>query len=282
MAITETSITVDSLSWFYREAIPNNQNDKSPVLLLHGLPAQSYTWRGILPNLAEYGFRAIAPDWIGSGFSAKPEKRNFNYTSNAYLEAFTNFLKSLEIENFSLILQGFLGSVGLQYALRNRDAIDRLVILNTPLSATAKLPWQMQQWKLPLIGDMLAQDPILVDRTLEGGSGFVIQEEDLNIYRKPFLTTSAAGRALIATTKNLKLSETIKEIESGLSQWENPTLILWGMADPWLSCDAAEKLASARANIELVKLEEAKHYPQEHWSKEIGMDIVNFLRRQVG
>lgn len=281
MAITETSITVGSLSWFYREAVPNNQNDKSPVLLLHGLPAQSYTWRGILPNLAEYGFRAIAPDWIGSGFSAKPEKRNFNYTSNAYLESLTAFLKSLEIEKFSLIVQGFLGSVGLQYAMRNRDAIERLVILNTPLSPTAKLPWQMQQWRLPLIGDMLAQDPILVDRTLEGGSGFIVQEEDLNIYRKPFLTTSASGRALIATTKNLKLSETLKEIESGLSQWENPTLIVWGMADPWLSSEAAEKLANSRANIELVKLEEAKHYPQEHWSKEVGMEIVNFLRRQM-
>lgn len=281
MAITETSITVDSLSWFYREAIPNNQNDKSPVILLHGLPAQSYTWRGVLPNLAEYGFRAIAPDWIGSGFSAKPEKRNFAYTSNAYIEAFSAFLKSLEIEKFSLIVQGFLGSVGLQYAIQNRDKIDRLIILNTPLSPTAKLPWQMQQWRLPLIGDMLAQDPILVDRTLEGGSGFVVQEEDLNIYRKPFLTTSASGRALIATTKNLKLSETISEIESGLSQWATPTLILWGMADPWLSSDAAEKLANSRANIELVKLEEAKHYPQEHWSKEVGMEIVNFLRRQM-
>jgi pimeloyl-ACP methyl ester carboxylesterase len=281
VTITETSITVGSLSWFYREVVPNNQNDKSPVLLLHGLPAQSYTWRRILPNLAEYGFRAIAPDWIGSGFSAKPEKRNFAYTSNAYLEALSAFLKSLEIGKCSLVVQGFLGSIGLQYALRNRDAIDRLVILNTPLSPTAKLPWQMQQWRLPLIGDMLAQDPILVDRTLEGGSGFVIQEEDLTIYRKPFLTTSASGRALIATTKNLKLSETISEIESGLSQWENPTLILWGMADPWLSSDVAEKLANSRANIELVKLEEAKHYPQEHWSKEVGMEIVNFLRRQM-
>jgi haloalkane dehalogenase len=281
VAIAENSITVGSLAWFYREVVPNRESDKPPVLLLHGLPAQSYTWREIMPALAEYGFRAIAPDWIGSGFSAKPEKRDFAYTSNAYLEALSAFIESLEIEKFSLVVQGFLSSVGLQYALRYRNKIERLVILNTPLFPTAKLPWKMQQWGLPLVGDMLTQDPLLVDRTLEGGSGFVISDRDLDIYRKPFLKSSAAGRALVATIKNLKLSETLAEIESGFSSWEKPTLIIWGMADPWLCAEDAQKLATSKPNVELAKLEEAKHYPQEHWSKEVSAEIANFLRRQV-
>ncbi|MCU0532821.1 MAG: alpha/beta fold hydrolase [Hydrococcus sp. Prado102] len=281
MEIAEKTIKVGSFSWFYREIIPNRDNEKPPVLLLHGLPSQSYSWREIMPTLAEYGLRAIAPDWIGSGFSAKPEKRDFAYTPDTYLKALCELVKSLEIEKHSLVVQGFLGSVGLQYALRNPDAIERLVILNTPLSPTAKLPWKMAQWGIPLVGDMLTQDPLLIDRTLEGGSGFVIPDKHLDIYRKPLLTTSAAGRALMGTIKNLKLSESTSEIESGLAKWEKPTLIIWGMADPWLSSEDAEKLASAKSNIELVKLEEAKHYPQEHWSKEMGVDLVNFLRRQT-
>ncbi len=281
MPIAENSLTVGSLAWFYREIVPNRESDKPPVLLLHGLPAQSYSWRGIMPILAEYGFRAIAPDWIGSGFSAKPEKRDFAYTPNAYLEALSAFIKSLEIEKLSLVVQGFLGSVGLQYALRYRDTIDRLVVLNTPLSSSANLPWKMGQWGMPFVGDMLTQDPLLVDRTLEGGSGFVIADRDLTIYRKPFLTTSAAGRALVATIKNLKLSECMSEVESGLAQWEKPTLIVWGIADPWLSADDAQKLANSKANVELCQLDEAKHYPQEHWPKEVGEAIVNFLRRQA-
>jgi haloalkane dehalogenase len=57
--IAENSLTVGSLAWFYREIVPNRESDKSPVLLLHGLPAQSYSWRGIMPILAEYGFIAV-------------------------------------------------------------------------------------------------------------------------------------------------------------------------------------------------------------------------------
>jgi haloalkane dehalogenase len=281
MAIAEKTLTVGTLNWFYREMLPNRDSDKPPVLLLHGLPSHSYTWREIMPMLAEYGIRAIAPDWIGSGFSAKPEKRDFAYTSKAYIDALSAFIEKLELNQFSLVVQGFLASVGLQYAMSDRDKIDRLVVLNTPLSPTVKLPWKMQQWGLPFVGDMLTQDPLLVDRTLEGGSGFVISDKDLDIYRKPYLKASATGRALIATIKNLKLSESIAEIESGFSTWNKPTLLLWGMADPWLSAANAESLASSNANIELVKLEEAKHYPQEHWSKEVGSEIANFLRRQT-
>lgn len=280
MAIAEKTLTVGSLKWFYREMLPN-RDDKPPVIFLHGLPSHSYTWREIMPMLAEYGIRAIAPDWIGSGFSAKPEKRDFAYTSNAYRDALSAFIEKLELTQFSLVVQGFLASVGLQYAMSDRDKIERLVVLNTPLSPTVKLPWKMKQWGLPFVGDMLTQDPLLVDRTLEGGSGFVISDGDLDIYRKPYLKASATGRALIATIKNLKLSESIAEINSGFTSWNKPTLLIWGMADPWLSSEDAEVLANSNVNIELVKLEEAKHYPQEHWSKEVGSEIANFLRRQT-
>ena len=67
------------------------------------------------------------------------------------------------------------------------------------------------------------------------------------------------------------------EIETGLSTWELPTLIVWGMADPWLSSEMAKDLARKRQNIQMVELPEAKHYPQEHWPKEISQKINQFF-----
>ncbi|MGK7957908.1 MAG: alpha/beta fold hydrolase [Crocosphaera sp.] len=279
--ITEQRITVSSLEWFYREVNPTNSNNKPPVILVHGLPSHSYTWRRVMENLGDQGFRAIAPDWIGSGFSAKPDKRDFAYTSAAYEKALTEFIETLELPKISLVVQGFLASVALQYAFNHADIIDRLIILNTPLSPDIKLPWLMQQWSIPFMGDMLTQDPLLVDRTLEKGSGFVIEDQDLDIFRQPYLKSSAVGRALLTTTKNLKLSQTMKDIEKGFSESKIPTLMLWGMADPWLSADIPEKLAANASHIDIVKLEEAKHYPQEHWPKEVSEEIVTFLRRQI-
>ena len=208
MSITEQKIKVGELEWFYRLAEPIGRTDLLPVLLLHGLPSQSYSWRNIMPGLAAQGTKAIAPDWIGYGFSAKPEKREFAYTPDAFITALAQFVEALELKRFSLVVQGFLGSVGLQYALRHSGQIASLVILNTPISTTAKLPWKMQQLGLPLAGEVFTQDPLLVDRTLEGGSRYQISDADLDIYRKPFLTSSISIKKWEAFYEELLPSKT--------------------------------------------------------------------------
>jgi pimeloyl-ACP methyl ester carboxylesterase len=86
VSLTENTITVNQLKWFYREASPSTTSTETPVMLLHGLPSQSFSWCEIMPVLADYGYRAIAPDWLGCGFFAQPDKRDFPYTSEA-LEA---------------------------------------------------------------------------------------------------------------------------------------------------------------------------------------------------
>lgn len=281
MAISEQSIEVGSLKWFYREANPIGRSDELPVLLLHGLPSQSYCWSAVMPDLAEKGFRAIAPDWIGSGLSAKPDKRDFAYTPDSFINALSEFLNALQIERFHLVVQGFLASVGLQYALRHPDQIERLAILNTPVSSDAKLPWKMQQWGIPFVGDMLTQDPLLVDRTLEGGSGYRIEDKDLDIYRKPFLKTSDTGRSLVATIKNMQMQQSMAEIASGYANWDKPILICWGMKDTWLPFEQAQQFAKGLKNVEVVQLEEAGHYPQDHWSGKVSESLLPFLRRQA-
>jgi len=281
VVISEQSIEVGSLKWFYREANPVGESDKLPVLLLHGLPSQSYCWCELMPDLAEKGFKALAPDWIGSGFSAKPDPRKFAYTPDAFIEALGDFLKTLEIERFHLVVQGFLGSVGLQYALRHPEQIERLAILNTPVSSVSKLPWKMQQWGIPLVGDMLTQDPLLVDRTLEAGCRYQIEDKYLDVYRKPFLKSSDVGRSLLATVKNMQMKQSMAEIESGYKNWEQQTMIFWGMKDPWLPSTQAQEFAKTLKNGEFIQLEEGGHYPQEHWSGKLSNVLLPFLRRQA-
>jgi pimeloyl-ACP methyl ester carboxylesterase len=279
VSLKEHKITVDSLQWFYRESEPIGKTDLLPVVLLHGLVSQSYSWRNIMPALASQGTRAIAPDWIGYGFSAQPEKWDFAYTPDKFITALEGLIKALQLERISLVVQGFLGSVGLQYALRHPEQIANIAILNTPISTTAKLPWKIKQLGLPLAGEMLTQDPLLVDRTLEGGSRYRIEDQDLDIYRKPFLKASTAGRSLLATIRNLQLDKAMSEIESGFQQWEQPILIQWGMIDPWLSIDVAEKFAHCVPHAELIKINNVGHYPQEHYHKEILEDLLPFVRR---
>jgi pimeloyl-ACP methyl ester carboxylesterase len=281
VSIAEQKIKVGNLEWFYREAKAIGAEESGVVVFLHGLPAQSYTWTVIMPELAAKGWRSLAPDWIGSGFSCKAQKRDFDYTPDAFIKALEELIAAWELTKFSLVVQGFLGSAGIQYALRHPEQIERLAILNTPLSSNATLPWRMMQLGLPFVGDMLTQDPLSSERILEAGCRYVIAEKDLEVYRGPYLKTSAAGRSLLATVQNLQLKSSLNEIEAGLKNWTHPTQIIWGMKDPWLDLDVAIATAKSLPKGELVKLEEAGHYPQEHYSGEVADALSNFLRREI-
>jgi pimeloyl-ACP methyl ester carboxylesterase len=280
VAIAERQIQVGNLDWFYREATPLRDDvNRSPVVLLHGLVSQSYSWREIMPKLAEQGLRAIAPDWIGHGFSDFPEKRDFAYTADAFVEALSQFLAALQIERCHLVAQGFLGVYGVLYALRHPDQVERLVMVNVPVTPEAKLPAAIRRMTWPLAGEMMTQDPLLVDRTLEGGGPYQVGDTALDIYRKPFLSTSSAGRALLFTLRNMTLKEATSEVAAGLPQWDKMTLLIWGTSDPWLPIRQAEACHQQLSQGELVTLDEVGHYAQEDWPEKVAEALLPFLRK---
>jgi len=279
MPITTEKVQVGNYQWFYRQT--DIASDRTPILFLHGLPSHGYTWRQLMSLLADEDIPSIAPDWLGCGFSDKPNQRDFAYTPEAFQAALGELIEALKLEKFYLVVQGFLSSVGLQYALQNSEQVEGLIILNTPIAPSVKLPWLLKQLSLPFVGDMMTQDPLLVDRSLEKGSGFVVKDEDLDVLRKPFLQSSDVGRSLMAILKKLDLENTTKKIEAGLEEWSKSCLIIWGTEDKWLDIEAPKKLTAANSNITLIELSEAKHYPQEHWSSEIVEEIIQFFRRKV-
>ncbi|NJM97766.1 MAG: alpha/beta fold hydrolase [Phormidesmis sp. RL_2_1] len=277
--ITEQECEAGGLRWFYREALPINTSKKPPVVLLHGLVSQSYSWRKVMGPLAEAGFHAVAPDWIGHGYSAKPDKREFDYAPETFLVALEQWLAAMNLGRISLVVQGFLGSVGLLYAAKHSDQVERLVILNTPLTPKAKLPFKISQMGIPLLGEIITQDPILVDRTLEGGGPYQVADKALEVYRRPFLKSSDVGRSLLATVRQLQLERILPEIDKAFENWQAPTLIVWGTADKWLPVSLAENFAKQLENVDIAKLDETGHYAQEDWPEKVQAVVVPFLRR---
>lgn len=280
-AIAERTVSVNGLTWFYRDLQPVSDSTRLPVLLLHGLVSQSYSWRQVMPTLAQQGFRAIAPDWLGHGFSDKPDRRDFDYTPEALVAALASFIDALDLPQVHLVAQGFLGAVGIQYALQHPDRVDRLVMINAPISAGAKLPWKIRQMGLPLAGDMITQDPLLVDRTLEGGGPYQVDDAALDVYRRPFLKSSDVGRALMTTVRRMDVEASSQAIAAALPHWDHPTLVLWGQKDPWLPVSLAEAAVQALPNGELQTLEEVGHYAQEDWAEKVAAALDTFLRQMA-
>jgi pimeloyl-ACP methyl ester carboxylesterase len=279
--IEQSSVTIGDLSWYYRQQVPVGVENPPTVLFLHGVPTTSLSWTGVIPKVAEAGWRGIAPDWIGLGGSSKPNQREFAYTPAAYLTALTAFIEKMQLEKVVIVAQGFLGTVGIQYALQHPDRIDRLTIVGAPIIAMKKLPWPLQQLNLPLLGEILSQDPLMSEKIMEKGCQLVIAEEFLAQYRRPFLKSSDAGFAMLDIIRNLQLAAVTNEISQGLTSAPFPVQLIWGANDPWLSIEQAQSALKSIPKGEIFALNDGAHYPQEHCYPQMSDVLINFLKRTV-
>lgn len=270
-------------SWFVRETgLPTAKN--GTIILLHGAPTQSYSYRIVIEQLAEAGYHCYAPDWLGFGFSEKPQPvYDFTYTEEAYHEEFDRLLNRLGVDSpFFLVAQGFIvGSYGLTWALKNPERISKLAILNSPLTSAASLPGVFQQMRLPLVGEFTCQNAMLSERFVEKGSAYALDVNDADVYRLPYLDSSDPGFALLESTRKAPLKDLLVQIETGFSsnRWTIPTLVAWGQTDKYLPISEPENFAKNNADIIQVQLlDGAGHMPQEDWPEKVVEALARFFR----
>ncbi len=102
-----------------------------PVVMMHGLPASSYLYRKVIPEVAGRGLRAISFDLPGLGLAERPT--DFDYTI-AGLGAFAHqAVDALGLDRFHLVVHDAGGPVGFDLAQRCGERIRSLTILNTVL-----------------------------------------------------------------------------------------------------------------------------------------------------
>ena len=100
-------------------------------MFIHGLGSSSLTWGDIPDALSAY-FHTIAIDLIGFGQSDKPTK---DYTIPYFSKFIKDFLRQKEIgikdhDKVSIIGHSLGGYIALEYAMENKEKIDKLVLID--------------------------------------------------------------------------------------------------------------------------------------------------------
>jgi cephalosporin-C deacetylase-like acetyl esterase len=90
--------SVSGVRVHYQEAGPS---EAPPVLLIHGFTASTLVWSEVLLPIAEAGFRVVAPDLMGFGFSEKP--RGGEYTIEGHARMIVGLMDELGIERATLV-----------------------------------------------------------------------------------------------------------------------------------------------------------------------------------
>ncbi|KAM7480323.1 hypothetical protein LguiA_028536 [Lonicera macranthoides] len=262
------------LRWFVRET-GSSDSRHGTVVFLHGAPTQSYSYRVVMSQMADAGFHCFAPDWIGFGFSDKPQPGyGFDYTEKEFHEELDNLLGVLGVKSpFYLVVQGFLvGSYGLTWALKNEGKILKLAIMNSPLTVSSPIPGLFQQLRIPLFGEFTCQNAVMAERFIEAGSAYVLKLEKADVYRLPYLSSSGPGFALLEAARKINFRDISGQIADGFSsrRWDKEVLVAWGMSDKYLPQSIAEEFKNGNPGaVKLKLIEGAGHMPQEDWPEKV-------------
>ena len=244
MSVRSTQITVGAHTF---DALADGPDDAELVLLLHGFPQTSASWREQIEALAAAGHRAVAPDQRGYSPNARPT----DVAAYAMPELVGDVLEladALGAERFHLVGQDWGGAVAWQVAGRHRERLRSLTVLSTPHPEALRRAYRgdlggdqaersgyMTFFRQPDSQDRMLENDAAVLRLLFSGSG--MPEGRKQPYLDALGTPEALGAAL-----NWYRAASPADIE-GLGPITIPTLYVWATGDVALGREAAEATA---------------------------------------
>jgi pimeloyl-ACP methyl ester carboxylesterase len=263
----------------YQEA--GDANDPA-VVLIHGFLASNFVWRDVLLPLSERGFRVVAPDLVGFGFSGKPA--DGEYTIEAQARALVGLLGELGIERATLVGSSYGAAVAAVCALDWPERVGRLVLVGAVCNDELRRRPLLRLVALRGLGDLLAP-PLLdaryvVRRKLgrrAAGGGDALAEERRIAGRHLPLRASDAQRAVLSTVRGWSACRVEREAEK-ISQ---PTLLVWGEHDADTPLRHGETLRRLIPDSRLLTIERCGHLPQEERPQLFADAVAAFCRGEA-
>jgi pimeloyl-ACP methyl ester carboxylesterase len=264
---------VNGLRVHYQEAGDPNA---PPVLLIHGFLSSTFVWSRIFLELAAAGFRVIAPDLIGYGYSDKP--RNFDYTIESQAKVIAGLIERLGCKDVILIGSSYGGAVAATVALNRPELVTKLVMVGAVSNNEPKRYLMMRLVRTPLLGDVVS--PLLASsrRLLRARMKRIYDrhQQVLDEFRVDarFLPLRAAGthRAIIRTVRNWDANRIQREAHL----IKQPTLLLWGDNDPDVPLRDGKELQRKIGNSRLIVFKDCGHHPQEEYPEAFTEVVLEF------
>lgn len=262
------------------------------VLLLHGFPELSRSFRHQLPALAAAGYRAVAPDLRGYGRS----ERRGPYDLATLARDVREMVGALGRGRAALVGHDWGGAVAWAAAGYHPEAVGRLAVLNCPhpgalaremLTNPAQL-WRssyMFLFQLPFVAEWLwtRRGAAAVGRALRGGSHVrsAWPREETAHYQQAMLRPGAASSSL--GYYRAAFRHPLRAGRDGRARPISvPVLILFGARDRFLCREtvAADRLAPYLASgnqAKVVFLEEVGHFIQNEAPLEVNAELLRWL-----
>jgi len=225
-----------------------------PLFFLHGWVG---SWRYWVPTMqsASIQYRAYALDLWGYGDTAK---RPGNYSLEAQAGLLDSFMETLGIAKIAIVGHGLGAVVGLAFALRFPQFVDRLLLSGLPLG------------------------PYSVNPRLR--SAPIVELADWLLGRLPYTDAArteapkADSQAIVASLDGLQNFNTL-EIAQRLAL---PCLLVYGQNDPAVQAPTAEILDGLPEQSHTILFEQSGHFPMLEEASKFNRLLGDFLTLASG
>ena len=269
-------VDVDGVRVHYQEAGDEN----APALvLIHGFASSTLVWSKVFLALAEEGYRVIAVDMLGYGYSAKP--RNGEYTIAGQAKLLTRLLDTLGINRAIFVGSSYGGAVAATCALDYADRVEKLVLVGTVNNNRPLAYKLMRVFGSPVFGDVVS--PLLIGsrrllrrrmKRVYDRHAWVLDERRVEARHLP-LRAAGTQRAIIRTVRRWDA----ERISRDAHLIRQPTLLLWGENDREIPLSDGERLHAEIPGSRLIVFLNCGHLPHEEYPEAFTNLVIDFCRK---
>jgi haloalkane dehalogenase len=257
------------------------QGSGSPVLLLHGNPSSAYSWRKVMPEIANHG-RAIAIDHMGFGRSDKPPIAYSFFQHATFLE---EFIDKMALKHITLIIQDWGSALGFDYAARHEDNVRGIMFYEAiikpyatwiefpksdPNDESRNLFQEMRRGERGGPGWRRNVDRnLFITQLLPKLLGVQLPTQEMAEYRKPFercdwrVPIWRLPKEIPIAGDPADVAATVSKYTAAMTRSDLPKLLVWSSTGATLVEEHVEWLRRNFKNLTVVKLKSGVHFFQE-------------------
>ena len=183
--------------------------DGDPIVFLHGNPTSSYLWRNIIPHLSPVG-RCLGPDLMGMGESGSSPNGSYRFTDHsAVLDAWFDAMGLTG--GVTLVVHDWGSALGFHWAKRNPERVKGLVYMEAIVRPVTWEEWPdaarqvFQGFRSPAGEEMVLEKNIFVERVLPGSVLRGLTEEEMEVYRRPYLEAGESRRPTLTWPREIPI-----------------------------------------------------------------------------
>ena len=268
-------IDVDGIRVHYQEA---GDKHAPAIVLIHGFASSTLVWSKVFLQFAAAGYRVIALDLLGYGYSAKP--RNGEYTIAGQAKLLAGLLDALGIPRAIFIGSSYGGAVAATCALDYPDRVEKLILVGTVNNNRPLEFVLMRLFGSPVFGDVVS--PLLI------GSRRLLRQRMKRVYDRH--SWAMDERRVDARHLPLRAARTHRAIINTVRRWDaerisrdahlikQPTLLIWGENDREIPLSDAERLHAEIPGSRLIVFLNCGHLPHEEYPEAFTNVVLDFVK----